>query len=162
VLYTIIIIYYYTLLLLYTIILYIIHIIYYTILFSSFSLLLLPLSSFQILLILIHHPIFILYLSVLTYTYLYSINISPNLTTFYRSGCLEWCSFICVVFWWMVIVFRSDCKVFGCISSKSEQNWCFVLDLTLGVYCILVLYYILSYIYYSILYYILSYLLSSS
>jgi hypothetical protein len=31
-----------------------------------------------------HHtstiPIFILYLSVLTYTYLYSINISPNLT----------------------------------------------------------------------------------
>jgi hypothetical protein len=26
-----------------------------------------------------------------------------------------------------VIVFRSDCKVFGCISSKSEQNWCFEL-----------------------------------
>jgi hypothetical protein len=24
-----------------------------------------------------------------------------------------------------VIVFRSDCKVFDCISSKSEQNWCF-------------------------------------
>jgi hypothetical protein len=26
-----------------------------------------------------------------------------------------------------VLVFRSDCKVFGCISSKSEQNWSFVL-----------------------------------
>ena len=25
------------------------------------------------------------------------------------------------------LVFLSDCKVFDCISSKSEQNWCFVL-----------------------------------
>jgi hypothetical protein len=70
-------------------------------------------------------------------------------------------------------VFRSDCKVFDCISSKSEQNWCFgvivrysavflpnpsrigvlswfefelVFCLTLGVYCILLLY-ILYYYY---------------
>jgi len=32
-------------------------------------------------------------------------------------ACLEWCSFICVVF-------RSDCKVLYCISSKSEEDWC--------------------------------------
>ena len=49
----------------------------------------------------------------------------------------------------MVIVFRNDCKVFGCISSKSEQNWCFELvdgylafELVLRV----VLYYIILYI----------------
>jgi hypothetical protein len=39
-------------------------------------------------------------------------------------------AYLCGVYvscWWMLLVFRSDCKVFGCISSKSEQNWCFEL-----------------------------------
>jgi hypothetical protein len=38
-------------------------------------------------------------LSVLTYTYLYSFILQNNLTPHKLSeGCLEWCSFICVVF----------------------------------------------------------------
>jgi hypothetical protein len=55
----------------------------------------------------------------------------------------------------VLLVFRCDCKVFGCISSKSEQNWWF--SFRAGVmWCILYLYiiHILLYIYY-ILYYIL-------
>jgi hypothetical protein len=51
-------------------------------------------------------------------------------------------------------VFRSDCKVFGCISSKSEQNWCF--ELVEGylafVWCS-VLYLILYIISYTIIHY---------
>jgi hypothetical protein len=51
---------------------------------------------------------FILYLSVLTYTYLYSIflilsHLPNNLTPHKLSeGCLEWCSFISIWFLWMV------------------------------------------------------------
>jgi hypothetical protein len=38
-------------------------------------------------------------LSVLTYTYLYSSSFPDNSTPHKLSeGCLEWCSFICVVF----------------------------------------------------------------
>jgi hypothetical protein len=66
--------------------------------------------------------------------------------------------------WWMLLVFRSDCKVFGCISSKSEQNWCFELvDVIyvwagvdvwcLGYYYIIYYYYYILYIYYYIIYY---------
>jgi len=47
----------------------------------------------------------------------------------------------------VLLVFRSDCKVFGCISSKSEQNWCFelvLLYLILSLYIIILLY-IISY-----------------
>jgi hypothetical protein len=78
-------------------------------------------------------PSFILYLSVLTYTYLYSRLISfiqfwPR--TFYRSGWLRCDVLNCVFMFWadgVLLVFRSDCRVFDCISSQSEQNWCFVL-----------------------------------
>jgi hypothetical protein len=46
-------------------------------------------------------------LSVLTYTYLYSsIILIPNNSTPHKlsEGCLEWCSFISIWFWWMVEV----------------------------------------------------------
>jgi hypothetical protein len=74
--------------------------------------------------------------------------------------------FICVVFyvscWCVLLVFRSDCKVFGCISSKSEQNWCFELVdgylafelvLTCGVYYYIIIHILLLYIIH-ILYYL--------
>ena len=83
----------------------------------------------------------------------------------------SWESCLCLS-WWMVEVFRSDCKVFGCISSKSEQNWCFVLvcgdlafELVLRCYILLyIYYYILLYItiIIHILYYTLLFLLSPS
>jgi hypothetical protein len=71
-----------------------------------------------------------------------------------------------------LFMFRSDCKVFGCISSKSEQNWCFVL--VCGYWCselVLtcggILYYTYTIIhilllYIIILYYTLLFLLSPS
>ena len=76
---------------------------------------------------------FILYLSIVIYVYLYSIPI-PNITPHKISeACLEWCSFICVVF-----------ELVGCVLG-------FEVVLTLGVI-----------FYYYILYYTLLPLYSSS
>jgi hypothetical protein len=62
-----------------------------------------------------------------------------------------WCW---ILSWWVLLVFRSDCKVFGCISSKSEQNWCF--ELLEGYLAFeLVLYIILYIIIHILLYYTL-------
>jgi hypothetical protein len=142
----IIILYYYTyiILLLYYIILYYIILLYYTytIIYYTYTILSSdlffssPLQFFSSLLFLF--PIipissFILYLSVLTYTYLYS-SWSPTSDPARSIGVDGW-GVMCLIVgnpvwrlsWWMLLVFRSDCKVFGCISSKSEDYWCFEL-----------------------------------
>jgi hypothetical protein len=110
--------YYYILLLLYLYYYYIIHyyilyytytiiLLLYTILFSSSSHLSssFPFFSSSVL----SSPIFILYLSVLTYTYLYSSLLpnppNPNTTILtphkLSEGCLEWWMVISIGFWFM-------------------------------------------------------------
>jgi hypothetical protein len=42
------------------------------------------------------------------------------------------------------LVFRSDCKVFDCISSKSEENWC--LSWCVGYYTIIIYYILYSFL----------------
>jgi hypothetical protein len=38
-----------------------------------------------------------------------------------------WCGVLGFELVGWCLMFRSDCKVFGCISSKSEDYWCFEL-----------------------------------
>jgi hypothetical protein len=95
ILYIILLYYYIIIIVLYYIIHYCYYITYYTLLFFYSP----PLSSSP------HPPSFILYLSILIYTYLYSFLINKLTPHILSEACLEWCSFICVVFGSGVVCF---------------------------------------------------------
>jgi hypothetical protein len=105
------------------------------------------------------HLSFILYLSVLTYTYLYS-RLIPNNSTPHKlsEGCLEWCSFIS---WGSCLRFRVLVSC-GCLTLGVIIYYYYILYYTytiiLYIIHILLLYiihYIILYILYIILYYTL-------
>jgi hypothetical protein len=99
-------------------------------------------------------PHFILYLSVLTYTYLYSSHsriIWPR--TFYRSGWLRCVVRICGVFWWMVEVCRFE-LVSGLTLGVTIINYILLYYYYIIIHILLLYYYTLLY-YYCYTYYIL-------